>query len=176
MFSRELQQEWIGAAVWRCCVRRGCIPRVWVAPRHGMDLTTLDVLREEGIAVVSDGFAKGPYREHGLTWIPQQLWAPVGGLVFSTTPAFELCQEGLERAGSVSSQAKSRRSLRLWIELLAEWPAGQGIQGKILQRSGIAPLADDFSYAAFPAQAMVERLNVKSFLPKREPRERTANI
>jgi hypothetical protein len=42
-----------------------------------MDRATLTVLQETGITVVSDGLAVRPYREHGLTWIPQQLWGPM---------------------------------------------------------------------------------------------------
>jgi predicted deacetylase len=52
-------------------------PRIWVAPRHGFDLNTLRALRKEGISVLSDGFARVPFTRGGLTWIPQQLWAPV---------------------------------------------------------------------------------------------------
>jgi hypothetical protein len=56
---------------------KGLRPQVWVAPRHGFDATTIVVLREEGVGVISDGFASAPYREDGLIWIPQQLWGPV---------------------------------------------------------------------------------------------------
>jgi predicted deacetylase len=72
----EYQRKWIrlGLSILR---GQGLQPTVWVAPRHGFDPSTLDVLRDEGIRVVSDGFAKGPYRRSGMIWIPQQLWAPV---------------------------------------------------------------------------------------------------
>lgn len=55
----------------------GLQPRIWVAPRHGFDSETLRALREEGIKVLSDGFARVPFLRDGLLWIPQQLWAPV---------------------------------------------------------------------------------------------------
>lgn len=55
----------------------GLEPSIWVAPRHGMDHTTLKVLREEGIPVLSDGFAEAPFQYGGLLWLPQQLWGPV---------------------------------------------------------------------------------------------------
>lgn len=55
----------------------GLTPRLWIAPRHGFDRNTLRVLREEGIHILSDGFARVPYRRFGLTWLPQQLWGPV---------------------------------------------------------------------------------------------------
>jgi hypothetical protein len=31
----------------------------------------------EGIQTLSDGLARRPFKRGGLTWIPQQLWAPV---------------------------------------------------------------------------------------------------
>jgi predicted deacetylase len=52
-------------------------PRLWVAPRHGFDWTTLAVLRQEGITILSDGLARVPVARGGMTWIPQQLWEPV---------------------------------------------------------------------------------------------------
>jgi hypothetical protein len=55
----------------------GLDPSLWVAPRHGFDANTLAALREEGILVLSDGFTRAPFHRGGLTWIPQQLWAPV---------------------------------------------------------------------------------------------------
>jgi predicted deacetylase len=72
----ETQREWIraGLAILR---GHGLNPRIWVAPRHGFDRNTLRVLSKEGIGLVSDGFARVPFRRDGLTWIPQQLWAPV---------------------------------------------------------------------------------------------------
>jgi predicted deacetylase len=70
------QQEWIraGLAILR---GHGLNPRIWVAPRHGFDKGTFRALKDEGITAVSDGFARIPFRRGGLTWIPQQLWAPV---------------------------------------------------------------------------------------------------
>jgi predicted deacetylase len=73
---RERQRMWIqqGLSILR---GQGLEPTVWVAPRHGFDRCTLETLLEEGINVVSDGFADGPRYRDGLTWIPQQVWAPV---------------------------------------------------------------------------------------------------
>lgn len=51
-------------------------PRLFIAPRHGFDARTLRALRAEGIGILSDGFARIPFRRGGVTWIPQQLWAP----------------------------------------------------------------------------------------------------
>ncbi len=72
----EIQRQWIRAGL-EILRGHGLNPRLWVAPRHGFDRTTLRVLREEGIGLLSDGFALRPFTRRGLTWIPQQLWAPV---------------------------------------------------------------------------------------------------
>jgi len=71
-----LQQMWIAAGL---KILRGHYlnPRLWVAPRHGFDGNTLLALRREGIEFLSDGFARVAFTRGGLTWIPQQLWAPV---------------------------------------------------------------------------------------------------
>jgi len=74
--SRATQREWIRAGMGTLRGQR-ISPKIWVAPRHGFDRVTLEVLRDEGIELVSDGFAKGPFVSHGVTWIPQQLWRPV---------------------------------------------------------------------------------------------------
>lgn len=71
-----MQREWIQAGL-KILRGHGLNPRIWVAPRHGLDHGTLCALRQEGIGIVSDGFARVPFSRGGLTWIPQQLWAPV---------------------------------------------------------------------------------------------------
>ncbi|MGD0801444.1 MAG: DUF2334 domain-containing protein [Terracidiphilus sp.] len=72
----ETQRQWIreGLGILR---GQGLNPKIWVAPRHGFDRSTLRALRTEGIRVLSDGFARIPFTRGGLTWIPQQLWGPV---------------------------------------------------------------------------------------------------
>lgn len=72
----EEQQQWIrsGLAVLRA---KQLKPNLWVAPRHGFDWNTLRALRGEGMQCISDGFARKPFLRGGLTWIPQQLWAPL---------------------------------------------------------------------------------------------------
>lgn len=53
----------------------GIEPSVWVAPGHSFDTTTLRVLSEGGLRVVSDGFSIFPYEDfRGIFWIPQQMW------------------------------------------------------------------------------------------------------
>ncbi len=72
----ETQREWIRAG-FQILRGHGLNPRIWVAPRHGFDARTLRALREEGLGVLSDGFARVPCVRGGITWIPQQLWEPV---------------------------------------------------------------------------------------------------
>ena len=74
--SAATQRDWIHKGVEILRDQR-LNPRLWVAPRHGFDWSTLVALRAEGITVLSDGFARVPISRGGITWIPQQLWAPV---------------------------------------------------------------------------------------------------
>ena len=74
--SAQTQRAWIHEGL-RILRGHGLNPRIWVAPRHGFDHRTLDALCAEGIMLLSDGFARVPFRRRGLTWIPQQLWGPV---------------------------------------------------------------------------------------------------
>ncbi len=74
--DEETQRQWIHAGV-EILRGHGLNPRIWVAPRHGFDRATLRVLHRAGIDLLSDGFARMPFTRGGLTWIPQQLWAPV---------------------------------------------------------------------------------------------------
>jgi predicted deacetylase len=48
----------------------------WIAPCHSFDKTTLQLLSELGISIISDGFSRLPFQSKGgLTWVPQQLWS-----------------------------------------------------------------------------------------------------
>ncbi|WP_133512500.1 DUF2334 domain-containing protein [Candidatus Thiosymbion oneisti] len=61
---------------WQLFLDRGIEPTVWIAPAHCFDLGTLRALRAETpIRIVNDGIACKQFYEHGLYWIPQQLWA-----------------------------------------------------------------------------------------------------
>jgi len=71
----KTQRQWIREGL-KILRSQGLNPQLWVAPRHGFDRNTLRVLRHEGIKVLSDGFARTPFVREGITWIPQQLWAP----------------------------------------------------------------------------------------------------
>jgi hypothetical protein len=46
----------------------------WVAPAHSFDATTVGLLRELGVGVISDGFYRRPVRRLDCAWVPQQLW------------------------------------------------------------------------------------------------------
>lgn len=52
----------------------GIRANVWVAPAHSFDETTVQILCELGIQVISDGFYLNPVKRLGAIWIPQQLW------------------------------------------------------------------------------------------------------
>lgn len=48
----------------------------WVAPAHSFDRTTVALLAELGVPVISDGLWPMPFTEaNGITWVPQQLWS-----------------------------------------------------------------------------------------------------
>lgn len=71
----EAQRELIRAGLF--LLRKECLtPRLFVAPKHSFDRMTLRAVSEEGIPYLSDGFARVPFLRGGVTWIPQQLWAP----------------------------------------------------------------------------------------------------
>jgi peptidoglycan/xylan/chitin deacetylase (PgdA/CDA1 family) len=46
----------------------------WIAPGHSFDATTVKLLLELGVNMISDGFFFRPVRHLGAYWIPQQLW------------------------------------------------------------------------------------------------------
>ncbi len=54
--------------------RHGVRPDLWVAPGHSFDATTVQVLIEHSVNLISDGFFWRPVRHRGMVWIPQQWW------------------------------------------------------------------------------------------------------
>lgn len=74
--EESLQRAWIRSGL---AILRGhdLSPRLFVAPRHGFDRSTLRALAREGLGVLSDGFARRPFTRNDVIWIPQQLWEPV---------------------------------------------------------------------------------------------------
>jgi len=58
-------------------LNEGVEPKIWVAPFHTFDSTTLRALSiETTIRIVSDSIARWPFSDRGFFWIPQQLWGP----------------------------------------------------------------------------------------------------
>jgi predicted deacetylase len=49
-------------------------PKVWIAPGHSFDATTVRLLAEFGVSVISDGFYWHPVERDNCIWLPQQLW------------------------------------------------------------------------------------------------------
>jgi hypothetical protein len=61
----------------------GITARVWIAPGNAFDATTVRLLPEFGIDVISAGYFQFPYVcAKGITWVPQQMYyfrpAPAG--------------------------------------------------------------------------------------------------
>jgi predicted deacetylase len=46
----------------------------WIAPAHSFDKTTVKVLLDLDINIISDGYYHRPLKRFGAIWIPQQLW------------------------------------------------------------------------------------------------------
>lgn len=69
------QRTWIrcGLSILR---DKGLGPRLFAAPCHGFDQSTLRALAIEGLGILSDGFARRPFTRNDVIWIPQQLWEP----------------------------------------------------------------------------------------------------
>ena len=96
------QRTWIryGLSILR---EKGLCPRLFVAPRHGFDRSTLRALSREGLGILSDGFARRPFTRFDIIWIPQQLWEPVkksSGLwtiCIHTNTASESLEQRLEK-------------------------------------------------------------------------------
>jgi hypothetical protein len=65
------------SAAYEIMTANGVTPNAWVAPAHSFDHNTLRVLATElkRVLLISDGFFPYPGRDdHGLMWIPQQMW------------------------------------------------------------------------------------------------------
>jgi len=71
--SREEQARKLRAGV-DIFHRNGVEVDCWIAPNHSFDETTVDLLLELGVDVVSDGFDLLPHRDRrGTLWVPCQL-------------------------------------------------------------------------------------------------------
>lgn len=49
---------------------------IWMAPSHTNDKNTFRALKNLGFKYITDGISVYPFKKHGLTFIPQQIWEP----------------------------------------------------------------------------------------------------
>lgn len=54
--------------------RESVVAEAFIAPSHSFDSTTLKVLRDCEITLISDGHINLPYRYKNMSWLPCQLW------------------------------------------------------------------------------------------------------
>jgi len=73
--DEQQQRDWIRRGL-EILHGQGLTPRMFVAPRRGVDEATLRALCAEELLFLSDGFGRAPYSRGGITWIPQQLCIP----------------------------------------------------------------------------------------------------
>ncbi len=71
--SREIQRTKLLKAL-EIFKAQGVSADAWVAPGHSFDRTTVDLLVELGVDVISDGYFHRPVSLYGAKWVPQQLW------------------------------------------------------------------------------------------------------
>lgn len=65
------------------CREQGVTPKMWTAPSHSFDATTIRALRSVGLLCINEGFYLYPHVDpDGMLWVPHQLWRfhrmPVG--------------------------------------------------------------------------------------------------
>lgn len=54
----------------------GLYTDIWMAPSHTNDKNTFRALKNLGFRYITDGISVYPFKKHGLTFIPQQIWEP----------------------------------------------------------------------------------------------------
>ncbi len=119
--------------------REGVQVDAWVAPSHSFDWTTVDVLIELGVTVISDGLWPRPHTDdRGMTWVPQQHWslsaqrrpgvwtACYHHNGWTTETLNQFCRDLERNQGYITSMAEVRqhfagRRLSLTDRLLAWW-------------------------------------------------------
>jgi predicted deacetylase len=71
--ARSVQERklTVGLGIFR---EQGVRADAWVAPAHSFDRTTVELLVELGVPVISDGLWRWPFRRRGMIWVPQQVW------------------------------------------------------------------------------------------------------
>ena len=80
--SAEQQREKLRRGV-EIFQRERIIPRAWIAPGNTFDATTVALLPEFGIRIISGGYFRYPFAcSNGISWVPHQLYyfrpAPAG--------------------------------------------------------------------------------------------------
>lgn len=71
----EMQRQKIRSS-YKMLIRNDVHPKLWVAPAHSFDETTLEALNHEvPFKIISDGIALNGFATNGFYFIPQQLWA-----------------------------------------------------------------------------------------------------
>jgi predicted deacetylase len=121
-------------------VANGTRVDTWVAPGHSFDGTTLSVLQNRGIRVVSDGFFLRPVRWRDMIWVPQQLWR------FFHFPAgvWTVCQH-INAYGQAEIETL-RRDLGRYREQMVSFPAALemarafGVMDALISRSWLGAL------------------------------------
>lgn len=71
--SKNMQHEKISAGL-KILSDNGVKTDIWIAPSHSFDYTTIDVLKDNGINYISDGFGESLFKFKGMIWLPCQLW------------------------------------------------------------------------------------------------------
>lgn len=55
--------------------QQGLHPRVWTAPSHSFDRSTVAALRANGITIINEGFYPYPHADRdAMIWVPHQMW------------------------------------------------------------------------------------------------------
>jgi predicted deacetylase len=109
--SREEQEDKLRSGL-QVFAREGVDPTVWVAPAHSFDGTTVELLHELGVRIISDGLFPLPHVDRrGMLWIPQQLWRfypAFAGVWTVCVHPNTLGERGLERlAGAMRAHRRS---------------------------------------------------------------------
>ena len=72
-YSYDVQNEKIKRGL-EIFSREGVVAEAFIAPSHSFDKTTLQVLKDCGINLISDGHINMPYKYLDMMWLPCQKW------------------------------------------------------------------------------------------------------
>ena len=98
----------------------GIHTEVWMAPSHSFDRTTLRALRAAGFEALSDGIGLYPFRSEGITFVPQQLWAPKDFAFGVWTICLHINNQGDHLFDRVEAHLKSGARIITFGEAMAE--------------------------------------------------------